>query len=98
MDNYLGRVTKPRILEAVRDAEGEHSAERIDHLKKVDMAHEAARLLEGSNWLPEPLRQPDATPVSADDQDAAEINEEATELPVYLAADAEVADIVEAAE
>ena len=64
------------------------------------MAHEAARLLEGSNWLPEPLRQADATPVSADDQDAAEINEEATELSAYLAeaADAVAQDIVEAAE
>ena len=87
VDNYLGRVTKPRILEAVREAKGEDSAERIDHLKKVDMAREAARLLEGSNWLPEPLRQADATPVSADDQDAAEINEEATELSAYLAED-----------
>ena len=55
------------------------------------MAREAARLLEGSNWLPEPLRQADANPVSADDQDAAEINEEATELSAYLAEDADAA-------
>ena len=61
VDNYLGRVTKARILEAVREAKGEDSAERIDHLKKDDMAREAARLLEGSNWLPEPLRQAAAT-------------------------------------
>ena len=91
VDNYLGRVTKPRILEAVREAKGEDSAERIDHLKKADMAHEAARLLEGSNWLPEPLRQAAANPVSADDQDAAEINEEATELSAYLAEAADAA-------
>ena len=63
------------------------------------MAHEAARLLEGSNWLPEPLRRAAAT-LSADDQDAAEINEKATELSAYLAeaADAVAQDIVEAAE
>jgi ParB family chromosome partitioning protein len=64
------------------------------------MAREAARLLEGSNWLPEPLRQLGAKQVAVDDQDAAEINEEAAELPTYLAeaADAVAQDIVEAAE
>jgi ParB family chromosome partitioning protein len=54
--NYLGRVTKPRILEAVREARGEEMVGLIDHLKKGDMAKEAERLLDGSGWLPEPLR------------------------------------------
>ena len=56
VDNYLGRVTKPRILQAVREAKGEQSAQLIDHLKKADMAKEAERLLDGTGWLPEPLR------------------------------------------
>ncbi|MCA1493178.1 ParB/RepB/Spo0J family partition protein [Ensifer sp. NBAIM29] len=56
VDNYLGRVTKAHILQAVREAKGEQAAQLIDHLKKQDMAREAARLLEGSGWLPEPLR------------------------------------------
>lgn len=56
VENYLGRVTKPRILEAVREAKGESSAQLIDHLKKANMAKEAERLLDGSGWLPEPLR------------------------------------------
>lgn len=56
VDNYLGRVTKPRILEAVREAKGEPSVQLIDHLKKGDMAREAERLLDGTGWLPEPLR------------------------------------------
>ena len=56
VDNYLGRVTKPRILEAVREAKGEQAAQLIDHLKKDEMAKEAERLLEGTGWLPEPLR------------------------------------------
>jgi ParB family transcriptional regulator, chromosome partitioning protein len=56
VDNYLGRVTKPRILEAVREVKGEQSVQLIDHLKKGDMAREAERLLEGTGWLPEPLR------------------------------------------
>ncbi|MFK0166548.1 ParB/RepB/Spo0J family partition protein [Rhizobium sp. NPDC090279] len=58
VDNYLGRVTKAHILQAVREAKGEQSVQLIDHLKKSDMAREAARLLEGSEWLPEVLRFP----------------------------------------
>ncbi|MGV2164920.1 ParB/RepB/Spo0J family partition protein [Agrobacterium sp. 16-172Ci] len=54
--NYLGRVTKPRILQAVREGAGEQAAQLIDHLKKSDMAKEAERLLADTGWLPEPLR------------------------------------------
>jgi ParB family chromosome partitioning protein len=57
--NYLGRVPKARILEAVREGKDEASAQLIDHLKKPDMAKEAERLLAGSGWLPEPLRTSD---------------------------------------
>jgi ParB family chromosome partitioning protein len=53
---YLGRVTKAQILEAVREAKGEQAAQLIEDLKKADMAREAERLLEGTGWLPEPLR------------------------------------------
>jgi ParB family chromosome partitioning protein len=56
VDNYLGRVTKSRILEAVREAKGETAVQLIDHLKKSEMAKEAQRLLEDTSWLPEPLR------------------------------------------
>ncbi|MBU2655369.1 MULTISPECIES: ParB/RepB/Spo0J family partition protein [Acetobacteraceae] len=56
VENYLGRVTKTRILQAVRQARGDEAVERIAHLKKPDMAREAERLLDGSGWLPEALR------------------------------------------
>jgi ParB family chromosome partitioning protein len=56
VDNYLGRVPKARILDAVREAKGEASVQLIGHLKKPDMAKEAERLLDGAGWLPEPLR------------------------------------------
>ena len=46
VDGYLGRVTKAQILDAVREAKGEASAQLIEHLKKGDMAREAERLLE----------------------------------------------------
>ena len=58
VDTYLGRVTKARILQAVREAKGEHTAQLIDHLKKGEMAEKAEALLAGSGWLPEPLRTP----------------------------------------
>jgi len=56
VDAFLGRVTKARILEAVREAKGEKAVERMAHLKKAEMAKEAERLLDGTGWLPEPLR------------------------------------------
>jgi ParB family transcriptional regulator, chromosome partitioning protein len=86
VDNYLGRVTKPRILEAVREAKGEQSAQLIDHLKKADMAKEAERLLEGTGWLPEPLRTSDADTTEAIDGNVAEGSEA---LPAFLSDDEE---------
>jgi ParB family chromosome partitioning protein len=62
VDNYLGRVTKPRILEAVREAKADHASQLLDHLKKGEMAQEAERLLDGTGWLPEPLRLADGAP------------------------------------
>jgi ParB family chromosome partitioning protein len=56
VDNFLGRVTKARILQAVAEAKGQPAADRIEHLKKGDMAAEAETLLADTGWLPEPLR------------------------------------------
>jgi ParB family transcriptional regulator, chromosome partitioning protein len=84
-DNYLGRVTKPRILQAVREAKGEPSVQLIDHLKKGDKAREAERLLDGTGWLPEPLRLPDID--DAQQRPAADVEA----LPEFLAEDDELA-------
>jgi ParB family chromosome partitioning protein len=56
--SYLGRVTKGRIGEAVREAVSEEAAERIGGMKKPDMASEAEALLVGKGWLPSLLRAP----------------------------------------
>ena len=80
VDNYLGRVTKARILEAVREAKGDASTQLIDHLKKPDMAREAERLLAGTGWLPEPLR----TQAAGSEGDAPP-DGEAMDLPTFLA-------------
>lgn len=61
VDNYLGRVTKARIVQAVREAKGETAAQLIEHLKKGDMVERAQELLAASGWLPEPLRTPGRT-------------------------------------
>jgi len=58
VDNYLGRVTKARIVQAVREAKGEIAAQLIEHLKKGEMAERAQELLAGSGWIPELLRTP----------------------------------------
>lgn len=82
VDNYLGRVTKTRILEAVREARGEAAAQLIDHLKKPEMAKEAERLLADSGWLPEPLRLTvEDEPLAQHDDD----NGESVPLPEFLA-------------
>ncbi len=82
VDNYLGRVTKPRIIEAVREAKGDATAVLIEHLKKGDMAREAERLLAGTGWLPEPLRLP-----QTEAEPEAEADEQVTDLPDFLAED-----------
>ncbi|MEC5292235.1 ParB/RepB/Spo0J family partition protein [Aurantimonas sp. C2-6-R+9] len=87
--NYLGRVTKARIVEAVREGVGEQAAQLIDHLKKGDMAKEAERLLADNDWLPEPLRQTDF-----DDPAAEAGNDGGDALPEFLA-DGEDADTEE---
>ncbi|EJC71751.1 LOW QUALITY PROTEIN: putative transcriptional regulator [Rhizobium leguminosarum bv. trifolii WSM2012] len=95
VDAYLGRVTKAHILQAVREARGEQSAHLIDHLKKADMAREAERLLDGSGWLPEPLRMaieeasadsPGTTAGDVADNtgDNALLEAEASDLPAVL--------------
>jgi ParB family chromosome partitioning protein len=94
VDNYLGRVPKRRILEAVREGAGERAAQLIDHLKKGEMAKEAERLLADTGWLPEPLR-------IIDGDQAAEVasnDGEAEALPEFLTSDDEETAVDEAEE
>ncbi|MBY5551282.1 ParB/RepB/Spo0J family partition protein [Rhizobium leguminosarum] len=98
-DNYLGRVTKAHILQAVREAKGDQAAELIGHLKKTDMAREAERLMTGCGWLPEPLRMTngegiidsDAVGDDAVEPDQAETTE-IRDLPDFLIDEPETSD------
>lgn len=83
--NYLGRVTKSRIIEAVREGAGERAAQLIDHMKKGDMAKEAERLLADSGWLPEPLRLADPDGISG--ADLVDQDEGEAALPAFLTND-----------
>jgi ParB family chromosome partitioning protein len=65
-ERYLSRVTKSRILDAVREAKGEDAAAQISGLKKSEMAQAAEQSLAGSGWLPPLLRTQPATPVAAE--------------------------------
>ncbi|WP_339758606.1 ParB/RepB/Spo0J family partition protein [uncultured Sulfitobacter sp.] len=71
---YLSRVTKAQILEAVREAKGDVAADRIAGLKKPEMVTAAEELLEGSGWLPEPLRTQgrETSVIEAEETDAGE--------------------------
>jgi ParB family chromosome partitioning protein len=86
--NYLGRVTKPRILQAVREGAGEQAAQLIDHMKKADMAKEAERMLADTGWLPEPLRLVSESETSTPEIQTGDEDDGAA-LPDFLAGDDE---------
>ncbi|OJV29290.1 ParB/RepB/Spo0J family partition protein [Sphingomonas sp. 67-36] len=86
--NYLNRVTKPRILQAVREGAGEQAAQLIDHLKKGDMAKEAERLLADTGWLPEPLRLLAEVEASTPDTEV-DGEDDGAALPDFLAGEDE---------
>ncbi len=85
VENFLGRVSKARIVQAVREAKGADAARRIEGLKKGDMAQQAEQLLADMHWVPEPLRTPghpltasaEATSDPAPSEDVAAIEEAA---------------------
>ena len=92
VDNYLGRVTKARILQAVRETKGETAAQLIEHLKKGEMAERAQELLAGTGWLPEPLRTPgQAISATSSAAESAPVSRSASNVEDAPPADSEMA-------
>jgi len=69
---YFGRVTKPHILAAVREAVSIEAAERMENMKKQDMAEAAEQLVIATGWLPALLRTPEHAWLTKQQQDAQE--------------------------
>src|SRR6266478_565225 len=57
---YLGRITKARILESVREGVSIDAADQMAHMKKQGMAEAAEQLLAATGWLPALMRTPRA--------------------------------------
>ncbi len=67
---YFGRITKARILEAVREGVSHEAADRMADMKKPDMAEAAEQLLAATDWLPAMMRTPRAAQEPAEHQQA----------------------------
>lgn len=57
-DNYLARIPRELVLEAVAEARGKPATAALAPLKKDALVAEAAKQLAGTGWLPKPLRGP----------------------------------------
>jgi len=98
-ENYFSRVNKLQIIDAVREEKGEQGVALIERLKHGEMAEEAARLLEDTNWLPPVLRSPENAGELAASQDSTAEATEAPDatLPAFLATDPTAASPAQAA-
>jgi ParB family chromosome partitioning protein len=54
--SYFGRVSKERIVQAVREAVSDQAAQNVARMKKQAMAETAETALAGKGWLPALLR------------------------------------------
>ena len=72
---YLGRITKARILEAVREAVSDEAADQMANMKKQAMAEVAEQVLAGTGWLPALLRTARAAQETAETLQADAITE-----------------------
>ena len=53
---YLSSVSKAKALEAVKEATGVDATHTVAKMKKAELTAYCARQLEGTRWLPGPLR------------------------------------------
>ena len=82
--SYFGRITKARILEAVREGVSHEAADRLADMKKPVMAEAAEQLLAATDWLPALMRTPKTAQESAKQMQA----DDATDAHANAYADA----------
>ena len=63
--SYLGSVSKAKALEAVKEATGADESGAVSGMKKDEAVRHCAAKLEGSRWLPAPLRPLPAAAIAA---------------------------------
>ncbi|MDO9297437.1 ParB/RepB/Spo0J family partition protein [Bradyrhizobium sp.] len=73
--SYFGRITKARILEAVREGASHEAADRMADMKKPEMAEAAEQLLAATDWLPAPMRASRAVQEPAEPRQADVVTE-----------------------
>jgi len=76
-DGYFKHVSKAAILQAVGEFAPEH-VNRLAKLKKADIASEAGRLVQGTDWMPAIFRA--GNPEQSISEDAAAMDEPAAAL------------------
>ncbi|MEJ8859962.1 ParB/RepB/Spo0J family partition protein [Variovorax robiniae] len=67
---YLGHVSKAKALEAVMEATGVDPAQATSGMKKPDLVRYCASKLEGTRWVPAPLRALAASSLQDDTAEA----------------------------
>lgn len=68
-ENYLGHVSKAKLMEAVTECVGAEAAQPIGKMKSGDAIAAAASLLDGRRWLPSTLRAYPVPVVEVDDKE-----------------------------
>ena len=56
VENYLGRLPKAKMIEAVTECVDAEAARPIEKMKKGEAIAATASLLDGRRWLPSTLR------------------------------------------
>ena len=61
--NFFGRIGKPEIVKAIKEATGKPVAPATEKMKRSELALFAERAVKDTGWLPKPLRSPDKKPI-----------------------------------
>jgi ParB family transcriptional regulator, chromosome partitioning protein len=55
-ENFFGKISRKTILTVLDQAKGAPQGPGLEQLNKTDLASRAAQIVQGTGWLPSPLR------------------------------------------